>query len=187
MCCFARWVFREIHWQMSEHKQRWESPLGEILLSATDKALTGVWFLNQKYAPDSAEFRSEAKSSPVLACTIRWLDAYFASFGKSTSTVKGNPSCSLPKLAPKGSEFQQQVWQALGQIHSGDTPTYGQIAKSLGKPSAVRAVAAAIGRNPISILIPCHRVIGANGSLTGYAGGLDRKKALLAHEHLTDV
>jgi len=170
---------------VGEHKHRWESPLGELLLSATDEALTGVWFTNQKYAPDSKQFPSSAQPSAVLISTLQWLDAYFDSFSENTASEKGNPSCTLPRLAPKGTEFQQHVWLALGRIPAGHTPTYGQLAKSLGKPTAVRAVAAAIGRNPISILIPCHRVIGANGSLTGYAGGLDRKQSLLAHERLT--
>jgi len=167
---------------MIDHKLRWETPLGEMLLSATDEALTGVWFLNQKYAPDPTDFHHITKPTTVLSDTTQWLQDYFESFGNSTSGASEIRTRELPKLAPCGTEFQQRVWHALTKIPTGSTPTYGELAQSLGKPSAVRAVAAAIGRNPISILIPCHRVIGANGSLTGYAGGLDRKKLLLAHE-----
>jgi methylated-DNA-[protein]-cysteine S-methyltransferase len=107
-----------------------------------------------------------------LTSTRTWLDAYFS-------------KTALPQLnldPPEGSEFQKRVWQALKNIPFGQTDTYAQIAQKIGHPNAVRAVGAAIGRNPISLIVPCHRVIGNSGLLTGYAGGVDRKRWLLEHE-----
>jgi len=114
----------------------------------------------------------KASRCDVLIETVSWLDNYF----------EGHMDNALPQLKPSGTEFQTTVWRALLTIDSGTTITYGELARSIDKPQAVRSVAAAIGRNPISVLIPCHRVIGANGSLTGYAGGLERKQALLVME-----
>jgi len=170
---------------MLNHKQRCNTPLGEILISATDHALTGVWFVDQKYAPATEGFDTKTHSAPVIDSTLEWLSAYFECFGKTPQANGSKGLKKIPKLAPHGTDFQCQVWESLVKIPHGETITYGQFAQSMGKPTAVRAVAAAIGRNPISLLIPCHRVLGANGSLTGYAGGLDRKKRLLAHEALT--
>ncbi len=149
---------------------RYSSPLGEILLAADDHALTGLWFAGQKHFPSFAENTTQFAETDLLLAAKAWLEDYFS--GKPTD-------CTLP-LAPEGTPFQQRVWAALIAIPYGQTVTYGQLAQELGCKSA-RAVGGAVGKNPVSILIPCHRVVGAKG-LTGYAGGLDRKKALLALE-----
>ncbi len=159
---------------MNDYRQRWNSPLGELLLQANEHALTGVWFFDQKYAPESFSATKNRQSSIVLSETIKWLTAYF------NAEV---PDVSDLTFEPSGTDFQQTVWKALLTVPSGQTITYGGLANQLGKAKAVRAVAAAVGRNPISLLIPCHRVVGANGSLTGYAGGLDRKRSLLTLEN----
>ena len=124
-----------------------------------------------------APFRSVRRlatraSIPLFTQLGEQLDAYFAGEAFTFSVA----------LAPEGTAFQQRVWQALAQIAPGQTQTYGELANRLGRPNAARAVGAANGRNPISVLIPCHRLIGANGALTGYAGGLAAKRWLLAHE-----
>ncbi len=151
---------------------RTQSPLGSILLTADGTHLTGVYFAGQKYeAHPSADWR-EDRDLPVLRQAVEQLRAYFD--GKLTRF-------DLP-LKLHGTPFQQRVWQALCSIPSGTTCTYGAIARAVGAPEAVRAVGAAVGRNPISVIVPCHRVVGADGTLTGYAGGLDRKRALLALE-----
>ena len=150
-----------------------DSPLGTILLSGNETALTGLWFAGQKYAPVRPP---ETSLSPaVLARTREWLEAYWA----------GAPLPPLPPLAPAGSPFRQAVWRLLGEIPYGETTTYGALARALrsaGIPAAPQAVGGAVGHNPISILIPCHRVVGSGGSLTGYAGGLARKQYLLKLE-----
>jgi methylated-DNA-[protein]-cysteine S-methyltransferase len=152
-----------------------ESPIGELLIvggyDADDLfAITGVFMTGQKYEPyvDEAWIRD---ASP-FADAEKQLLAYFA--GELTSF-------DLPMM-PRGSEFQRSVWLALRDIPFGMTLAYGQIADRVADRSKTRAVAAAIGRNPIGIVVPCHRVVGADGSLTGYAGGLDRKRWLLDHE-----
>ncbi len=150
------------------------SPLGEILLAAEDDALCGLWFVGQKYEGAGLPAGSApgpVSADPALEKAESWLESYFAG---------GNPKIDFP-LAPRGTAFQRRVWAALTDIPRGETSSYGALAEKLGCRSA-RAVGAAVGRNPISILIPCHRVLGANGSLTGYAGGLERKRALLALE-----
>lgn len=147
------------------------SPLGTLRLRAHATALTELRILEDD---EGANFPDDEQTSshPVLARAARELAAYFA--GRRTSFT-------VP-LAPAGTPFQQQAWQALLSIPFGETRSYAQQARLLGDPSATRAVGAANGRNPIAILIPCHRVIGSNGTLTGYAGGLARKEFLLRHE-----
>ena len=148
------------------------SPLGTLLLTAEDGALTGVHFPGQKHdRPRQRDWR-RAEDEPVLAKARSQLAEYFE--GKRNGF-------ELP-LAPRGTPFQQAVWRALLAVPFGATSSYGSIAAEVGRPRAVRAVGAAIGANPIGIVIPCHRVVGADGSLTGYAGGLDRKAKLLALE-----
>ena len=121
-------------------------------------------------------FRQRIKDLPVFGEAVKWLDLYFA----------GKEPDFMPALSPSGTTFQQAVWEILRTIPYGATTSYGTIAKCLekraGKRMSAQAVGGAVGRNPISILIPCHRVIGANGSLTGYAGGLDKKEYLLELE-----
>ncbi|MBM4213531.1 MAG: methylated-DNA--[protein]-cysteine S-methyltransferase [Gammaproteobacteria bacterium] len=150
----------------------YQSPLGDMILAASAKGLCGVWFAGQKHLPVFSAW-TKAERNPLLNETRRALTGYFASKDETFDF-------SLDLSA--GTEFQQQVWRALQRIAPGRTTTYSDIARRIGKPSAVRAVAAAIGRNPLSIIVPCHRVIGRDGSLTGYAGGQQRKAALLALE-----
>lgn len=150
------------------------SPLGDILLAAEEGALCGLWFRGQKYegaGMPAGAVPGPASADPVLKRAADWLGRYFAG---------ENPARDFP-LNPRGTPFQKVVWKALTEIPCGETSSYGALAERLGCKSA-RAVGAAVGRNPISILIPCHRVLGADGGLTGYAGGLERKKALLALE-----
>ena len=143
----------------------WRSPLGPILLEEEEGAVTGLRFCGQ-------EVPAQGPVSPVLAQAAAQLAEYFA----------GQRQSFTVPLAPRGTPFQQEVWRALCAIPYGQTRSYGQLAAALGRPSAARAVGGACRRNPIWLMIPCHRVVGASGSLTGYAGGLERKKALLALE-----
>jgi len=149
------------------------SPLGEVLLAATDAGLAGVWFVEgQMHMPDSSQWLS-TEQHPLLLSTTEQLTDYF----------KGQrQTFDLPLATSWGTPFQRRVWQALLEIPYGKTTSYGQIAYAVGNPKAVRAVGAAIGQNPHSIVVPCHRVLGANGALTGFAGGLERKHYLLQHE-----
>jgi methylated-DNA-[protein]-cysteine S-methyltransferase len=148
------------------------SPLGEILLVSTISALRGLHFVGEKYYPGiDASWIEDPSTEPLQAAAIQ-LDAYFAGRRREFD---------IP-LDPEGTAFQREVWSALRRVRYADTLTYGELAQRIGKPKAVRAVGAANGRNPISIIVPCHRIIGADGSLTGYAGGLARKRALLALE-----
>ncbi|WP_439517318.1 methylated-DNA--[protein]-cysteine S-methyltransferase [Hydrogenophaga sp.] len=154
------------------HFTRWQAPMGPMILAATSRGLSGVWFEGQRHAPDPSAWQ-RADDAPLLVQAQEQLTAYFA--GRRTTF-------DLPLDLQRGTAFQQRVWQALLQIAAGRTTSYGALSQRIGNPAAVRAVGAAVGRNPVSIVVPCHRVIGANGSLTGYAGGLDRKTALLALE-----
>lgn len=149
-----------------------DSPLGTIILTATEQGLSGLYFENQRHFPAPAITNTWQQQDALFKEALTWLQAYF----------KGEQPRYSGPLAPQGTAFAQQVWQQLQGIAPGDTRSYQQIAESIGNPKAVRAVGAAIGRNPISLIIPCHRVIGANGSLTGYAGGVDRKRQLLLLE-----
>lgn len=148
------------------------SPLGTLQLTADDGALTGVHFPGQKHDRPPRPDWQRADDEPLLAQARAQLADYFA--GRRTEF-------DLP-LAPSGTPFQQAVWRALLAVPFGETSTYGAIAAAVGRPKAVRAVGAAIGANPIGIVVPCHRVVGADGQLTGYAGGLQRKARLLALE-----
>jgi methylated-DNA-[protein]-cysteine S-methyltransferase len=150
-----------------------ESPIGPLLLCCDGEALTGLHMDNPSPALDEGA-RTEDPNANPLPEAVRQLREYFA--GKRCEF-------DLP-LRLVGTEFQQRVWRALREIRYGETWSYGQLAKRIGNPNASRAVGLANGRNPISILVPCHRVIGADGSLTGYGGGLERKRWLLAHEGL---
>ena len=157
-----------------------QSPLGPMTLAATTQGLAGLWFDHQRHFPLALVAESTGQrvwpteaDHPVLKQAMAQLADYFA--GKRTLF-------DLPLDLSGGTAFQQSVWQALLALPLGTTASYGQISSRIGKPTAVRAVGAAVGRNPVSIIVPCHRVIGASGSLTGYAGGLDRKIALLTLE-----
>lgn len=159
-----------------QYTARYASPLGDILLAADEQGLIGLWFAGQKYyAAKLGEV--QAGTLPVLALAARWLDVYFAG---------EKPDFVLPLHLP-GTPFQQEVWQELCAIPYGQTVTYGEIARRLaarrGLPHfSAQAVGSAVGRNPVSVIVPCHRVVGAGGNLTGYAGGIDRKIALLKLE-----
>lgn len=154
------------------------TPLGDITAAAEGEALTGLWFIGQKYYPSSTDSWIEEPEQRVFQILQTWLDHYFS--GREGSAP-------LPELAPKGTDFQKAVWDILLEIPRGRLTTYGEIAKKLAASKGLasmsaQAVGGAVGHNPISILIPCHRVVGADGSLTGYAGGLEKKKALLTLE-----
>lgn len=159
---------------------RYVSPLGELLLAAEGGALTGAWFTGQKYfARTLAADRAEG-SLPVMDRARHWLDAYFS----------GRDPGPTPLLLPAGTPFQREVWELLSAVPYGETTTYGGLARTLAQRRGLdrfsaQAVGGAAGRNPISLFIPCHRVLGADGSLTGYAGGMDKKRALLALEGVT--
>jgi methylated-DNA-[protein]-cysteine S-methyltransferase len=146
------------------------TPLGQLFAIATADGVTGLHFEGEKYFP--IELPPLTAANAVLKKLQQEIAEYFA--GKRTTFSA--------ELQPNGTPFQQRVWKALQEIPCGETLTYGEIAARLGQPSATRAVASAIGRNPISVIIPCHRVIGKDGSLTGYAGGIERKAALLRLE-----
>ena len=145
------------------------SPLGPMTLAASATGLCGVWFDGQKHQPDLQHLRL-APSHALMRKAHTQLAEYFA--GQRTQfDVALDMQC--------GTAFQQAVWQQLLGIAPGRTVSYGAIASAVGRPMASRAVGAAVGRNPVSIIVPCHRVVGGSGALTGYAGGLDRKTALL--------
>lgn len=151
---------------------RYVSPLGPMIVAATDAGLAGLWFEGQRHLPESSGWPS-SPDHPVLVQAVAQLDDYF---GGSRNRF------DLPLDLQGGTAFQQSVWQALLAIPAGATTSYGAISQRVGRPTAVRAVGAAVGRNPVSIVVPCHRVVGRDGALTGYAGGLERKSALLALE-----
>ena len=154
---------------------RFDTPLGSMLAAATDQGLCGLWFDGQRHQPDMATWKQNAQH-PLLLQTATFMEAYFAG---------DTAPFTLPLDLAGGTPFQQTVWRALLHIPRGATTSYGALSQSLGRSSAVRAVAGAVGRNPVSVLVPCHRVVGINGALTGYAGGLERKIALLQLEGIS--
>lgn len=154
-----------------QYTDTFSSPLGEILLAADETGLTGLWFQGQKYFARGLDPEHREGSLPALDQAKEWLSVYFS----------GREPGFTPPLHLTGTEFQNQVWRLLLAIPYGATATYGQLAQRLAVSSA-RAVGGAVGRNQISLIIPCHRVVGSHGSLTGYAGGLEKKAALLQLE-----
>lgn len=150
----------------------YDSPLGLIILAASDNKLIGVWFDGQRHQPDPSAWPIAPAQTVLKQATVQ-LTEYFA--GRRTAF-------ELPLDLSSGSIFQQAVWRALQKIPYGATRSYGALSADIGRPTAVRAVGAAVGRNPFSIIVPCHRVLGSGGALTGYAGGLERKTALLQLE-----
>jgi len=155
-----------------------ETTLGNTIFAANEDAephgLAGIWFDNQRHF-NGVQAGWQRSDSALLQDAAQQLQAYLA----------GDLAEFKLPLAPQGTAFQHNVWQALQQIPYGATCTYGELAERMQQPKAVRAVAVAIGRNPLTIVIPCHRVVGSNGKLTGYAGGLERKAWLLALEGST--
>ena len=160
-----------------QYISQYHSPIGDILLAADDIGLTGLWFEGQKYFALHLDKEHKEEELPVFTETKRWLDIYFS--GKE-------PDFTVP-LHFMGTDFQKEVWKILCSIPYGNTMTYGEIAEKIAfkrglKHMSAQAVGGAVGHNPISILVPCHRVIGSNGNLTGYAGGIDKKIKLLTLE-----
>lgn len=148
----------------------YQSPLGTMTLQACDKGLLGAWFSTQTTQPD--ELGEYNPAFPLLVETMRQLDEYFTGQRREFDLA----------LAATGTEFQRAVWRALVTIPYGESWSYQQLADAINNPKAVRAVGLANGKNPLSIIVPCHRVIGKNGKLTGYAGGVERKAYLLELE-----
>ena len=160
-----------------EYRFHLDSPLGGVTLASSGEALTGLWFDGQKYFAAGLSREAEGRSLPIFEETERWLALYF----------QGVEPDFTPPLHLVGTPFQREVWALLRQIPYGSTVSYAALAariaegRGLARFSA-QAVGGAVSRNPISILVPCHRVLGADGSLTGYAGGIERKAALLRLE-----
>lgn len=151
------------------------TPLGDALIARSAQGITGLWFEGQKDHPGTLTHVPQDHEDPVLISCVQQLGEYWQG---------QRHSFDLP-LDLHGTPFQIEVWQALLKIDCGSLTTYGQLAQQLGRPQASRAVGAAVGLNPISVIVPCHRVVGSQGSLTGYAGGLNRKVSLLQQEGLT--
>lgn len=152
--------------------------LGPVRLAASPAGLSGLWFEGQRHEPvhllQGDHAWAEAAGHTLLQEAAGQLQQY----------LRGErDGFDLPLDLSGGTAFQQDVWRALLAIGRGSTTSYGRLSQQLGRPLAVRAVGAAVGRNPVSVIVPCHRVLGADGSLTGYAGGLDKKTALLALEN----
>ena len=158
------------------YTSHYASPLGGMTLVSDGTALVGLYFDGQKYFAEGLDAKRTQKNLPIFEEARRWLDVYFS----------GRKPDFTPPTAPAGTAFQQSVWEILRTIPYGQTVTYGAIARRIEQNTGCRmsaqAVGGAVGRNPISILIPCHRVVGTNGSLTGYAGGSDKKERLLRWE-----
>ena len=160
-----------------QYTTTYQTPMGEMLLAADETGLTGLWFDEGRYFAEGLNEEHEEKELPVFALARRWLDIYF----------NGREPDFMPPLHMIGSPFRLSVWKHLLEIPYGKTATYGELAKIMAEERGLarmsaQAVGGAVGHNPISIIVPCHRVIGANGSLTGYGGGLDKKERLLALE-----
>jgi methylated-DNA-[protein]-cysteine S-methyltransferase len=151
---------------------RMPSPLGPMLLVAAGETLAAIHFDGQRHqSPIGADWR-HAPGHPALRAAQAQLEEYFAGMRTEFDLA----------LAPVGTPFQRAVWTAIRTVRYGETITYGELAARCGAPRSIRAAGAATGRNPWGIVVPCHRIVGADGSLTGYAGGLERKRALLALE-----
>jgi methylated-DNA-[protein]-cysteine S-methyltransferase len=149
-----------------------QSPHGRMLLVATEDGVSGVYFVGQKYFPAKDDDWKRSPGHAPLKQVKRELAEYFAGRRKRFAVA----------LDPDGTPFQRSVWKAISTVSFGKTIAYAELASKAGFPGSARAAGAATGRNPISILVPCHRIVGSDGSLTGYAGGLRRKRALLALE-----
>lgn len=151
---------------------RLDSPLGPLTAAATADGLAGLWFDGQAHHPGSLSAPIDPGNRHIAQARTE-LQQYWAGRTQRPFRVA---------LDPQGTDFQQRVWGALRRIAAGRVTSYADVAATIGAPTAARAVGAAVGRNPLSIIVPCHRVLGHDGSLTGYAGGLARKQALLALE-----
>ncbi|MGQ0510985.1 MAG: methylated-DNA--[protein]-cysteine S-methyltransferase [Betaproteobacteria bacterium] len=150
----------------------YDSPIGGMLLAATEAGLAGVYFDHQKHHPGKGRDWERDPANRHLKRAKAQLSEYFAGKRKRFDLA----------LDPAGTDFQKAVWTVISGVPFGETITYGELARRAGVPGSARAAGAATGRNPIGIVVPCHRIMGSNGSLTGYAGGLSKKRALLALE-----
>ena len=159
-----------------QYTAQYLSLLGGITLASDGERLTGLWFHGQKYFGSTLTALYEHRELPIFRQTAAWLDQYFA----------GQEPDFIPPLKLEGPPFRQAVWEVLLTIPYGETMTYGDIARRLGRMEAFQAVGGAVGHNPISIIVPCHRVVGSDGGLRGYAGGLDKKARLLRLEQEGD-
>jgi methylated-DNA-[protein]-cysteine S-methyltransferase len=158
----------------SIHTARTSTPLGDLLLAATAMGLAGAWFAcGQRDTPAPANWGQTAPGHPTLAEAARQMADYFAGRRRRFD---------LPLDLSAGTPFQQEVWRALLDIGPGACISYGELAARIGRPAAVRAVGTAVGANPVIVIVPCHRVLGRQGALTGFGGGLGRKAALLRLE-----
>lgn len=160
------------------YTHHYTSPLGGITLASDGQGLTGLWFDGQKYFGSTLDKTHESKDLPVFAQTVKWLDIYF----------NGKEPAFTPSLSLNATPFRRSVWEILLAIPYGQTMTYKEIAGKIAEKNGLstmsaQAVGGAVGHNPISLIIPCHRVVGTDGSLTGYAGGIDKKKSLLQLEN----
>lgn len=160
-----------------EYTYHYSSPLGGITMASNGTALTGLWFDGQRHFAEWLEAEHKSQKLPIFDLCVKWLDIYFG----------GKEPDFTPPLLLEGSDFRMEVWQILQTIPYGKTMSYGEIAeitaarRGIAKMSA-QAVGGAVGHNQISLIVPCHRVIGTDGSLTGYAGGIEIKRSLLALE-----
>lgn len=152
--------------------RRIDSAMGPLFATVTDAGIGAIHFIGGRHAPAIAPDWIEDRHSALLDACEAQLREYLAGRRRSFALA----------LAPRGTGFQRQVWREIARIAFGETITYRELARRCGRPRAIRAAAAAAGRNPLSIVVPCHRVVGTDGSLTGYAGGLERKARLLALE-----
>ncbi len=152
----------------------YDSPLGEILIVSDGKSIVGCWFNGQKHFKSTVDETIAKNDLKIFSKVTKWFDDYFEC---------KNPEIDF-KLNPKGSDFRQKVWKILSEIPYGETVTYGEIASRISPTMSAQAVGGAVGANPIAIIIPCHRVLGKNGKLTGYAAGLDKKIELLKIENI---
>lgn len=162
---------------MKDYIHHYNSPIGGITLASDGESLTGLWFDGQKYFGDTLTGEQEEQSLPVFEQAENWLDLYFS----------GKDPGFTPPLSMRTTPFRKRVWEIMLQIPFGQTMTYGQIAAQIAKENGLphmsaQAVGGAVSHNSISLIIPCHRVIGSNGSLTGYSGGVDKKIKLLSLE-----
>lgn len=160
-----------------QYTAKYQSPMGEILLAADEVGLTGLWFAGARFYADSLDPDHAEKELPVFAIVRKWLDLYFS----------GKEPDFMPPIHMIGSPFRLGVWNLLRKIPYGKTVTYGELAKMVARQRGLshmsaQAVGGAVAHNEISIIVPCHRVVGADGSLTGYAGGVHRKERLLTLE-----
>lgn len=163
---------------MTKYYSYMTTKLGDILLLADLDAITGIYFVKEKYIPSFSSEWQNATDLEIFNLTKKQLKEYFE---------EGRKEFTIPYSFIKFTEFQKKVWEEIDKIPYGETVTYKKLANNIGAPNSIRAVAAAVGRNPISLVVPCHRVIGSNNSLTGYAGGLELKHAILTLEGVKNI